>query len=98
MRIEDCEMYTAADNRGMSIRENLAELMRQRRMNPHSLAAATGVKQPTIYRILEGESLTPRDATLQPLASYFDTDRPWGWQMYRNMECQRPRQGNGWRQ
>ena len=71
MRIEDCEMYTAADNRGMSIRENLAELMRQRRMNPHSLAAATGVKQPTIYRILEGESLTPRDATLQPLASYF---------------------------
>lgn len=45
--------------------------MARAHMNPHSLAKETGVKQPTIFRILEGESLTPRDKTLRPLADFF---------------------------
>ncbi|MFP1683370.1 LexA family transcriptional regulator [Alloalcanivorax sp. C16-1] len=55
----------------MSVQTNLSFLMARAHMNPHSLAKETGVKQPTIFRILEGESLTPRDKTLRPLADFF---------------------------
>lgn len=57
--------------RSMPIRENLQLLMDMAGHNPHSLAKETGVKQPTIFRILEGESVTPRDDTVRPLADYF---------------------------
>lgn len=46
-------------------------LNRQHGINPTVLAKATGVQQPTIHRILKGESDDPRTATLQPLADYF---------------------------
>ncbi len=39
--------------------------------NPYSLDRATGVPQPTIHRIVEGESKSPRDKSLRPLAEYF---------------------------
>lgn len=40
--------------------------------NPYSLAAAVpGVTQPTIHRILSGESEDPKTKTLQPLADFF---------------------------
>ena len=55
----------------MNLRDNLKFLMDQGGYNPHSLAASTGVKQPTIFRILEGESKTPRDSTVKPLADFF---------------------------
>jgi len=39
--------------------------------NPHELQRATGVPQPTIHRILTGESRDPRYQTLEPLATFF---------------------------
>ena len=53
------------------LRKNLAHLIEMYRINPTVLAKATGVQQPTIHRILTGESGDPRTATLQPLADYF---------------------------
>lgn len=40
-------------------------------ISPYALASETGVPQPTIFRILTGESNDPRTKTLQPLANYF---------------------------
>lgn len=45
--------------------------MRNAGTNPHDLQRATGVPQPTIHRILTGESNDPRYQTLEPLADYF---------------------------
>ena len=53
------------------LRRNLAYLIAKRGINPIALAKATGVQQPTIHRILKGESDDPRTATVQPLADYF---------------------------
>jgi phage repressor protein C with HTH and peptisase S24 domain len=53
------------------LRRNLAYLIAKRGINPTALAKATGVQQPTIHRILKGESDDPRTATVQPLADYF---------------------------
>lgn len=39
--------------------------------NENELSRLTDVHQPTIHRILTGESRDPRTATLQPLADYF---------------------------
>lgn len=41
------------------------------KISPYALASATGVPQPTIFRILTGESDDPRTKTLQPLAAHF---------------------------
>jgi len=54
------------------LRHVLQHLIEERDTNPTALAAATGVPQPTIHRILSGESKDPRTATLQPLADFFD--------------------------
>lgn len=40
-------------------------------MNPTRLSRETGVPQPTIFRILRGQSLDPDTATLRPLAERF---------------------------
>lgn len=47
--------------------------MENRGLNPNSLAEQVGNKPPqaTIFRILNGESLTPRDGTVAPLANFF---------------------------
>ncbi|MDE1009988.1 MAG: hypothetical protein OSB38_30450, partial [Paraburkholderia fungorum] len=52
---------------------NLRFLMEKRGLNPNSLAEQLGNKPPqaTIFRILNGESLTPRDDTVLPLATFF---------------------------
>jgi SOS-response transcriptional repressor LexA len=64
--------HTAAYALGMSIGENLQALIDGvEGMNPTRLARETGVPQPTIYRILKGQSLDPDTATLTPLAHYF---------------------------
>lgn len=77
----------------MPVKENLRYLMRQAGLNPHSLAKETGVKQPTIFRILEGESETPRDSTLRPIADFF------GLRVevlrYGDLEQDRPVEGQG---
>lgn len=53
------------------LRRNLAYLIAKQGTNPTALAKATGVQQPTIHRILKGESDDPRTATVKPLADYF---------------------------
>lgn len=53
------------------VRKNLEWLIKRAKTSPYALQAATKVKQPTIHRILTGESDEPRAKTLQPLADYF---------------------------
>lgn len=52
---------------------NLLFLMKRNKLNPSSLAARLEGKLPqaTIFRILNRESTTPRDSTVQTLADYF---------------------------
>ncbi|RQS88048.1 LexA family transcriptional regulator [Burkholderia seminalis] len=52
---------------------NLQLLMLRQGLNPNSLADRLNNKPPqaTIFRIISGESTTPRDSTLQPLADFF---------------------------
>lgn len=69
-------MYALTHIRRMSnpatlVAKNLEWLISQRKTNPYELQRATGVPQPTIHRILTGESSDPRTKTLQPLADYF---------------------------
>lgn len=51
--------------------KNLAWLISKTKTNPNALAEKTGVPQPTIHRILSGESSDPRTGSLQPLADFF---------------------------
>lgn len=51
--------------------QNLEWLIEKNKTNPNALEAATKVPQPTIHRILTGESKDPRTNTLQRLADYF---------------------------
>lgn len=51
--------------------KNLDYLMSKHRLNPTSLAGATNQNQPTLHRIMTGESTDPRAKTLQPYAEYF---------------------------
>lgn len=69
-------MYALPHICGMStpaslVAKNLEWLIAQRKTNPYELQRATGVPQPTIHRILTGETDDPRTKTLQPLAEYF---------------------------
>jgi len=69
-------MYAIPHILGMStpdllVKKNLEWLINQGRTNAYELQRATGVPQPTIHRILSGESTDPRTKTLQPLADYF---------------------------
>lgn len=52
---------------------NLKLLLEKRRLNANALSEALNNKPPqaTIFRILSGESGTPRDPTIQPLADFF---------------------------
>lgn len=60
-----CRMNTKAS----FIQSNLRYLMGE--MSPTDLHRATGVPQPTIHRIIIGESEDPKTATLQPIADHF---------------------------
>lgn len=54
-----------------TVGNNLSWLIESRRTNAHELQRATGVPQPTIHRIMTGETADPRTQTLQKLAEYF---------------------------
>jgi transcriptional regulator with XRE-family HTH domain len=45
--------------------------MKSRGVSANALSRATGVSQPTISRILNGESKDPDTATLEPIAQFF---------------------------
>lgn len=53
------------------VRQNLIYFIAKLKTNPTQLSEATGVPQPTIHRILAGESKDPRTETLKPLADFF---------------------------
>lgn len=54
-----------------NVSKNLAALLEIHDLNPTELADRTKVPQPTIHRILAGDSEDPRTSTLRPLADYF---------------------------
>ena len=54
-----------------NVKSNLNYLLRMKNITPTYLAAKTGVPQPTIFRILTGDSSDPRSSTLKPIAAYF---------------------------
>ncbi len=58
----------------MTPQEVLSALMEEHGENPHSLAAKTGVSQPSIRRVLLGLTREPRQSTLQPIADFFNVD------------------------
>lgn len=55
----------------MGLRENIKALMENAGENPHSLAAKTNVPQPTIFRILSGDSKDPRRSNVEKIAKFF---------------------------
>lgn len=68
--------FTAADalsySSGMKLSEILQRLMERSGVESQiKLAELTGIHQPTIARLLSGDSRDPRRSTLQPLADYF---------------------------
>lgn len=53
---------------------NLKHLMSERGMNAHELSRATGIPQPSIYRMTTGETKNPSMPRIKILATYFDVD------------------------
>ena len=49
----------------------LGRLMQKYEIGENALARATGVTQPTIHRILTGESSDPKTGSLRPIAEHF---------------------------
>jgi SOS-response transcriptional repressor LexA len=56
----------------MTIADFLKAKMKERDVSGYALSEATGVPQPTIHRILTGESVDPKTTTVAALASYFE--------------------------
>lgn len=57
--------------RGMAIKDTLKALMDARGVSGYALSERTKIPQPTIHRILTGESKDPKTDTLQPIAEFF---------------------------
>ena len=55
----------------MAIKDTLKALMEQRGISQNELGEKTKVPQPTIFRILSGESKDPRHSTVKPIADFF---------------------------
>ena len=51
--------------------ENIRALLVRDGISENVLSERTGVKQPTINRILRGESKDPRDSTIAPIANHY---------------------------
>lgn len=52
--------------------QNIEFLRRRNGISRNALAVKAGMHQPTLQRILSGESADPRTSSLQPLADYFE--------------------------
>lgn len=63
------------ENTGMNksrLAQSIEKLMEQHKIaSVAELANLCGMHQPTLHRIMSGESKEPRDSSLQPLAAYF---------------------------
>lgn len=60
-----------------NLKENLAYLIEKHGINPSVLARETGINQPTIFKILAGDSKEPRLSTLKPIADFFRVTVEW---------------------
>lgn len=76
-----------------TVAEILTTLMVRAGLSDNELADRTGIPQPTISRIKNGNSRDPRDSTLRPLAEYFRLSVS---QLRETCRCQRI--GCVWRQ
>lgn len=61
----------------MTVANRLDFLMKKEGVKAYTLAIKTGVNQPTITRILSGESKQPKIANIEPLAKYFNVTTEW---------------------
>lgn len=64
-------IFHGMNKQELLVRKNLEWLIERAKTSPYELQKTTGVPQPTIHRILTGESTDPRTKTLQPLADFF---------------------------
>ncbi len=55
----------------MHVRTNIDFLLKQRKMTSNGLALATGIPQPSIYRVMTGITAEARSKTLKPIADFF---------------------------
>lgn len=55
-----------------TIKDVLRQLMTQHKISENELAKRTSLNQPTVHRLLAGETADPRASTLIPIARYFD--------------------------
>lgn len=72
--------YSWVNNLDMGIKDELQRRMDACGENPHSLATKTKVTQATLWRILAGESIEPKESTVSKLARFFgiSNDEMWG--------------------
>lgn len=63
--------YSLAYNFMMKLSDNLRKILHAHHENANSLSLKIGVPQPTIHRILQGDSVEPRRTTLEKIAKYF---------------------------
>ncbi|MBN3003373.1 helix-turn-helix transcriptional regulator [Chromobacterium alkanivorans] len=64
-------IYALSYSLEMELKERLQKLLDESGSNATKLAEITKVPQPTIHRILTGESKDPRFSTLAPIAEHF---------------------------
>ena len=60
--------YTETFTKKMTIKNNLAELMEREKLTQYGLERKSKVPQPTIQRLLSGETCSPKVSTLEKLA------------------------------
>ncbi|MBP6861371.1 MAG: helix-turn-helix transcriptional regulator [Neisseriaceae bacterium] len=57
-----------------NLAKNVTLLLEERGMNAHDLSRATGIPQPSIYRIMTGQTKNPSVPRLKVIACYFGVD------------------------
>jgi transcriptional regulator with XRE-family HTH domain len=55
----------------VAIKQQLQALMAHHKLSGYELARRAGVNQPTLQRILSGETVEPKTSTLKKIADYF---------------------------
>lgn len=68
--------YSLMNNHGMEFKDWLQEEMDARGLDPSKLARASKVPQPTIFRILSGETKDPRTGTVKKLERALGSESP----------------------
>lgn len=75
-KVNTLSHYSLMNNLGMEFKEWLQTEMDERRMSPSELARLSKVPQPTIFRILSGETKDPRTNTVKRLERVLGVESP----------------------